>query len=181
MPVAAERYRGLAAVSAAKWGQHFGVRIPVEWVLAMIMAESSGDPRAVGDNGRSRGLLQVLDTTAAEMGLADPRRLFDPATGIDYGVRYYAKQVARYGGNLMHGVAAYNGGSVAFDERERYRNQGHVDKVLGWLRSIAPSLAPEPGAPAPAPLGLLPLAGLFALGALLAFVKRGNRRGRRAA
>lgn len=181
MAVAAERYRGLAALSVAKWGPHFGVRIPVEWVLAMIMAESTGDPNAVGDNGRSRGLLQVLDTTAREMGLTDLRRLFVPAVGIDYGVRYYAKQVARYGGNLTHGVAAYNAGSVKFTEQERYSNQGHVDKVLRWLRTIAPRLAPGDSPPAPTSLGVLPLVGLFALGAAIALAKRDSKRGRRAA
>jgi hypothetical protein len=56
--------------AAMKWGAFYGV--PVPWILATIVAESGGNPRAVGDFhrlpgiGASVGLMQV--NTVAEAG-----------------------------------------------------------------------------------------------------------------
>ena len=81
--------------------------------------------------------MQVKDTTARELGLSDPLQLHVPAIGIDYGVRYLAKQLARYGGKIPNAVAAYNAGSARFTERETFVNQAYVDAVLRFARGFA--------------------------------------------
>ena len=145
-PVLVERWRPLAAQAAARASRRHGVTVPVDLVLAVVQRESmpAGNPASVGDNGRSFGLMQVKDTTAAEMGLASPRLLLSPAVGLAYGADYLGRQLARYGGRVPHAVAAYNAGSARFDERERFTNQRYVDHVLDALRNGAAAALPKP-------------------------------------
>lgn len=171
--IAAERWRGLVQLSAARWGATYGVTVPVDVLVAMVQTESSGNTNAkrTEPDGRiSRGLLQVLEGTARGMGLANPTRLHEPAVGIDYGVRYFASQLKRYGGVVSHAVAAYNAGSVRFTTGEKYRNQGYVDKVNGWLRRLGGAVEPAGRA---VPWVLAVLAGV----AVWAVSQRARRRG----
>jgi soluble lytic murein transglycosylase-like protein len=75
--------------SAARWAKARG--LPLEWVLATIIVESRGNPRAVGDDGRSIGLMQVNAAAhASELAAEGASRdaLFDPNTNIAWGTRY---------------------------------------------------------------------------------------------
>jgi len=78
--------------SASKWARARG--LPLEWVLATIKVESSGNPRAAGDEGgRSVGLMQVNAVAhAGELKAAGLTResLFDPETNIKWGTMYLA-------------------------------------------------------------------------------------------
>lgn len=133
----ADRFRALAASSAARWGRALGVTVPVGLVLAIIRKESSGRPEATRrepDGRTSRGLMQVLDDTARELGLSNPQLLYTPWIGIDVGTHYLAKQLARYGGRIPHAVAAYNAGTARFTEQEEFRNQRYVDDVLRFFQ-----------------------------------------------
>lgn len=75
---------------AAKWAKARG--LPLEWVLATIKVESSGNPRAAGDEGdRSVGLMQINSVAhAAALRAAGLTResLFDPETNIKWGTMY---------------------------------------------------------------------------------------------
>jgi soluble lytic murein transglycosylase-like protein len=133
------RYASLIAASADRWGRYYRVSVPQLAVAAIILTESSGNPAAVRkepDGRTSRGLMQVLEGTARELGLVDATRLHDPAIGIDYGVRYFAKQLARYGGNLLKAVAAYNAGTAYQLSTGGFKNQSYVNKVTGWMRTL---------------------------------------------
>ena len=57
-------------------------------VLAVIAAESTFDPRAVGSAGEV-GLMQVLPSTSRDRGI-DPAQLADPVAGIRAGMRQLA-------------------------------------------------------------------------------------------
>ncbi len=76
--------------AAAKWAGDRGV--PLDWVIATILVESSGNPKASGDSdGRSRGLMQVNHIAhAAELKAAGvaPEQLFDPIVNIEWGTKY---------------------------------------------------------------------------------------------
>lgn len=139
-----ERWRPLAAAAAARASARHGVQLSADLVLAIVQRESlpPGNPRSIGDNGQSFGLMQVKAPTARELGLSDPRLLLNPAVGLAYGAEYLAKQLKRYGGRVAHAVAAYNAGSARFDERERFVNQQYVDYVLGALRNGAAAALP---------------------------------------
>jgi hypothetical protein len=64
-------------------------------MMAFVDVESDFDPEAIRHESSgvtSYGLMQVLDTTAEWLGLdGDPRQMFDPATGIFYGLKYAAQ------------------------------------------------------------------------------------------
>ncbi|MBI4676796.1 MAG: lytic transglycosylase domain-containing protein [Elusimicrobia bacterium] len=56
-------------------------------VLAMVQAESNFRTRAVSSCG-ARGLMQLIPSTAKDMGVDDPDALFDPRVNLRAGVRY---------------------------------------------------------------------------------------------
>jgi soluble lytic murein transglycosylase len=89
-------------------------------VAAIIREESQYDWRAVSRVG-AIGLMQVMPATANEVAqrhrLPDVTRddLFDQETNIRIGVRYIGQLLARFSGNLVHAVAAYNAGPIAVE------------------------------------------------------------------
>jgi soluble lytic murein transglycosylase-like protein len=89
--------------------QQAGRRHGVEAALiqAIIMAESSYNPRAVSNRGAA-GLMQLMPATAASMGVKDK---FDPEHNIDGGVRYFKRMLVRFDGDTRLALAAYNAGA----------------------------------------------------------------------
>lgn len=141
------RYVGYARKWAATWGKSFGVAVPLELVLAIVSVESGGNPNAKlhEANGQwSRGLMQVQEPTAAQMGYRNVN-LHDPETGLEVGIKYLAWQLRRYRGNLKDAVAAYNAGTARKRDNGTYTNQGYVDKVFSRFTSSIPVAAGVPG------------------------------------
>ena len=94
--------------------------VPIGMVLAIIEAESTGNPKAYRGEAAlhdgSIGLMQILLATARGMGYTgisgDPANLnglFYPQTNIHYGVKYLTDLWARLG-NAADVASAYNGG-----------------------------------------------------------------------
>ena len=65
--------------------------VPEALVRGVIKQESGGDPLAVSNKG-ARGLMQLLPSTAADMGVQDE---FDPAQNIDGGTKYLGQLLKR--------------------------------------------------------------------------------------
>jgi len=150
------------ANSVKHWSQTYGVTIDPALVRAIIQKESSGgrvDTSVEPGGHRSYGPMMVLDTTAAGMGVTDPARLKEPGLGIWYGVRYFAEQLRRFGGEVQRAVAAYNGGPgiVAGRTAGSFPNQTYVNDVLRFYRSFRGSALPV--------LGLVVLGGILILSA----------------
>ena len=78
-----------------------------ELIQAIIMAESSYNPRAVSKRG-ARGLMQLMPKTAKSLGVEDS---FNPEHNIHGGVRYFKQLLDRFGGDTKMALAAYNAGS----------------------------------------------------------------------
>ncbi|MEA1936253.1 MAG: lytic transglycosylase domain-containing protein [Thermodesulfobacteriota bacterium] len=76
-------------------------------VKAIIMAESSYNPRAVSKKG-AKGLMQLMPQTARALGVVD---IFDPEHNINAGVRYFKRLMNRFDGDTRLALAAYNAGS----------------------------------------------------------------------
>lgn len=74
-------------------------------VKAMIMQESSFNPRALSSKG-ALGLMQLMPGTAKDMGVVD---ITDPEQNIMGGVKYLRKQLDRFR-SLDLALAAYNAG-----------------------------------------------------------------------
>ena len=100
-------------------------------VRAVIQAESAWNTRAVSSKG-ALGLMQLMPSTATEMGVDDP---FDPIQNIRAGVRYLRQLLDRYDGNPELALAAYNAGPGAVAKYGQkvppYREtQAYVRKII---------------------------------------------------
>jgi len=76
-------------------------------VRAIIMAESSYNPRAVSKKG-AKGLMQLMPKTAEYLGVEDS---FNPEHNINGGVRYFKELLDQFDGDVKLALAAYNAGS----------------------------------------------------------------------
>lgn len=108
-----DTYNALLSAASAKY------RVPVALLKAIIGQESGFSASAyraepqIGD--ASRGLMQILLKTAQSMGYKGTADgLFDAATNIEWGTRYFAdllNNAASHGYGLDSAVSAYNAGS----------------------------------------------------------------------
>jgi soluble lytic murein transglycosylase-like protein len=103
-------------------------------VLAVIDAESHGDPAAISRVG-AEGLMQLMPSTAAEYGVANP---FDPTANVAGGARYLHDLLHRYKGNVRLALAAYNAGPGAVDAAHGVphfaETRAYVDRIIASLR-----------------------------------------------
>lgn len=85
--------------------------IEPEIVMAMIEKESGGDIYAIGDSGRSLGLMQIQPRYHIKrMITLDSTDLFDAEKNIRVGIDYLAELINTYGDETK-ALVAYNAGS----------------------------------------------------------------------
>lgn len=85
--------------------------IDTDLLASVIRAESDGHARAVSRAG-AQGLMQLMPTTASEMGVANS---FAPGENIEGGTAYLNALLMKYHDNLPLALAAYNAGPAAVD------------------------------------------------------------------
>lgn len=118
--------------------------------LGLIEQESGFRPGAVGPKtryGTAKGLTQMIDATAASMGVKDP---FDPVQSLRGGARYFKQQLDRYG-DVGLALAAYNWGPGNVNKlvndprsvRVPSETQNYVPGVLNFARKYGSQLAPS--------------------------------------
>lgn len=83
-------------------------KIEPELLFAVMQQESGGDPNAESHAG-AKGLMQLIDSTAADMGVQD---VFDPVQNVHGGAKYLRQQIDSFG-TIEHALAAYNAGPGA--------------------------------------------------------------------
>ena len=100
-------------------------------ILAIIMAESSGNPRAVSPTG-AKGLMQLTTIGVQEVsnqyGLPNNPDLWDPEINIRYGVlllSYYSTQTS----SNVRAVGMYHGG---YQYPWSSETREYVKRVMAW-------------------------------------------------
>jgi soluble lytic murein transglycosylase-like protein len=88
--------------------------LDVDLLASLVNAESGGNPHAVSPVG-ARGLMQLMPSTAAGLGVEDS---FKPDENVRGGSTYLDALLTRYHDNLALALAAYNAGPAAV---EKYR------------------------------------------------------------
>ena len=92
-------------------------------MLSLIYVESNGNPNAVGDGGKARGLTQIWVSTAREYGNVTAAELLRPETNLSFAFKHFQHLLQKYRGNLALALYAWNRGS------------GTVDKLLVYGES----------------------------------------------
>lgn len=75
------------------------VGVDPDLVMAVLLCESGGDPRAVSPAGAA-GLMQLMPQTARELGVTD---VFDPVQNLKAGASYLRAKLGGFGGDLPSG------------------------------------------------------------------------------
>jgi soluble lytic murein transglycosylase-like protein len=103
----------------------------------LIQQESGFDPSARSSAG-ALGLTQLMPSTAASHGVAEP---LDPAQSIEGGAHYLSRLMQQFGGNTADALAAYNAGPGAVQQYGGVppysETQQYVTKVLGYAAAYS--------------------------------------------
>ncbi|WP_286175649.1 lytic transglycosylase domain-containing protein [Labrenzia sp. CE80] len=87
--------------------------VPIKIAKAVVQVESNFNPRARGGAGEV-GLMQIKPATARGMGYrGSTRALYDPATNLEWGMKYLAGAHKRASGDVCGTILRYNAGHYA--------------------------------------------------------------------
>lgn len=102
-------------------------------VRAVIAAESSGINNLKSQKD-AKGLMQLIDTTASDMGVVN---VWDPEDNIFGGAKYLSMLLNRFEGNVKNAVASYNAGPETvkkYNGIPPYKEtRNYVEKVMNYF------------------------------------------------
>lgn len=105
-------------------------------LMGLIEQESGFDPSARSDAG-AVGLTQLMPSTAASLGVAEP---LDPEQSIAGGARLLGQLLRQFDGNVSYALAAYNAGAGAVEQYGGIppypETEAYVSKVLANAQSF---------------------------------------------
>jgi len=128
MPLTQAPYGDMIQSAAKKYS------VDADLIFSVIAAESNFNPRVISRRG-ARGLMQLLPATGTRFGVKD---IFDPAQNIDAGTQYLRDLMARYQGDLVLTLAAYNAGPGAV---QRYGRVPPYNETISYVRAIRKTYA----------------------------------------
>lgn len=101
-------------------------------ILSVIKQESGFDKNAVSGAG-AQGLMQLMPSTAKELGVSDP---FNAQENVDGGTKYLSELLNMYGNNKELALASYNAGPNAVKNaggdaaKLPYETQNYVKSIM---------------------------------------------------
>jgi len=98
-------------------------------VMAIIMAESEYNPRAISLKG-AMGLMQLMPVTARSLGVDD---VFNPEQNIHAGVRHFKFLLKQLDGDVALALAAYNAG---LKHVKRYKDIPPFKDTKQYLKKV---------------------------------------------
>ncbi len=105
-------------------------------IRSVILTESAANEKA-RSHADAKGLMQLLDTTADEMGV---RNIWNPRENILGGTKYLSQLLRLYNGNLELALAGYNAGPGSvekfngvppFEETKNY-----ISRVMSYINHL---------------------------------------------
>ncbi len=122
------------AASVTKWKKYIDEAsadqgVDSSLIAAVIAQESGGNPGAVSPKG-AKGLMQLMDATAGDMGV---RSSFSPQENVQGGTRYLRSLLDKFGGNERLALASYNAGASAV---ERYGTVPPYPETMAYVDSV---------------------------------------------
>ena len=100
LPERMKKIEPIIQKAAARFG------VDADLIRSVIVNESAGVPEAVSSKG-AKGLMQLMDATAKEMGV---KNIWDPVENIFGGTRYLKMLLDRFSGDEVLAVSSYNAG-----------------------------------------------------------------------
>ena len=111
--------------------------VPENLIKAVIKQESNYMPNAISSKG-AIGLMQIMPSTGALLGIEDEELLKDPYTNIMTGTKYLSQMLNRYDGRLDLSLSAYNAGPNLVDKLQRIPNidetKNYVKNIIGYIK-----------------------------------------------
>ncbi|AGF76074.1 lytic transglycosylase domain-containing protein [Bartonella vinsonii] len=108
--------------------------VPVNLAHAVVRIESNYKARIKGAAGEI-GLMQIKPSTARGLGFnGSVQDLYDPATNLEYGMRYLARAYTLSGGNTCGTILKYNAGHGA--RKMNSISAKYCSKVKTYLASL---------------------------------------------
>ena len=111
--------------------------VPKDLIKAVIKQESNYMPNAVSSKG-AIGLMQIMPSTGALLGIEDEELLKDPYVNIMTGTKYLSQMLNRYDGRLDLSLSAYNAGPNLVDRLQRIPNidetKNYVKNIIGYIK-----------------------------------------------
>jgi soluble lytic murein transglycosylase-like protein len=101
-------------------------------VKAVIGVESGWNPAALSNKG-AQGLMQLIPTTAGELGVGNA---FDPEQNVNGGAAYLRTLLDRFHGDLEKSLAAYNAGPGVV---ERVGGVPNIPETRSYVRKVTDS------------------------------------------
>jgi len=98
-------------------------------IKAVIRQESAGNSLARSDKG-AKGLMQLMDSTAKDMGVADP---YNGRQNVIGGSKYLKQLLIRFNGDESKALAAYNAGPGAV---EQYGGIPPYEETKNYIKNV---------------------------------------------